>query len=99
MLLPDVRWSRRVRGIYANQLARAAPARPHALLVVNANGAYTVSVRAPLEGKSALRGADRLCQQFERGGGRPAAASIAQLPGRQLPEFIRAFEAAFSDIR
>jgi hypothetical protein len=99
MLLPDARWSRRVRGIYANQLARAAPARPHALLVVNANGAYTVSVRAPLEGKSALRGADRLCQQFERGGGRPAAASIAQLPGRQLPDFIRAFEAAFSETR
>jgi hypothetical protein len=56
-------------------------------------------VRAPLQGKAALRGADRLCQQFERGGGRPAAASITQLPGRQLPEFIRAFEAAFSDIR
>jgi hypothetical protein len=99
VLLPDARWSRRVRGIYANQLARAAPARPHALLVMRANGAYTVSVRAPLQGKAALRGADRLCQQFERGGGRPAAASITQLPGRQLPEFIRAFEAAFSDIR
>lgn len=95
IVLPDARWSRRVRGVYANQLARAAPDEAHALLVMNPNGAYTVSVRAPLQGIGALHGADRLCRQFERGGGRPAAASIPQLPTQGLASFIRAFEDVF----
>jgi hypothetical protein len=95
VVLPDTRWSRRVRGVYANQLARAAPGQAHALLVMNPDGAYTVSVRAPLEGIGALQGADCLCRQFERGGGRPAAASIPRLPRRRLASFIRAFEAVF----
>lgn len=94
VVLPDTVWSRRVRGIYANALAHAAPARAHALLVQNANGSYTVSVRAPLKGVQALRGADRLCRQFG-GGGRPAAASIPLLPNESLHAFIQAFEEAF----
>jgi hypothetical protein len=49
-----------------------------------------------LDGKQALRGADRVCRQFERGGGRPAAASIARLPQAMLPGFIRVFEASFT---
>lgn len=96
VLLPDAAWSRRVRGIYANALAQASPGRAHALLVLNADHTYTVSVRAPLNGKQALRGADHVCRQFERGGGRPAAASIARLPQAMLPEFIRVFEASFT---
>lgn len=95
VLLPDDVWSRRVRGLYANVLAQAAPRRAHALLVQNANDTYSVSVRAPLEGGHALRGADRLCRQFEGGGGRPAAASIPSLPKTLLQAFIQAFEAAF----
>lgn len=94
-LLPDAGWSRRVRGIYANQLVHAVPGQAHALLVMNPDGAYTVSVRAPLEGIDALQGADRLCRQFDRGGGRPAAASIPRLPGQELASFIRAFEDVF----
>lgn len=95
VILPDSAWSRRVRGIYANELAHACPAKAHALLVEAGADAYTVSVRAPLEGIGSLRGADSLCRQFDRGGGRPAAASIARLPQQQLGEFIRAFEDAF----
>lgn len=95
VMLPDQAWSRRVRGIYANALAQAAPARAHALLVLNANDSYTVSVRAPLKGGQALRGADRLCRRFEGGGGRPAAASIPFLPRESLHAFMQAFEEAF----
>jgi hypothetical protein len=95
MLLPDAAWSRRVRGIYANELARASPASAHALLVMKENDAYTVSVRAPLAGSQAQRGADALCRQFN-GGGRPAAASIAQLPQQKLRDFIHAFEVSFT---
>lgn len=98
VLLPDARWSRRVRGIYANQLARANPAQAHALLCARAGGGYTVSVRAPREGPDALRGADGLCRLFE-GGGRPAAASIAYLPGPRRDAFIREFETAFGPSR
>lgn len=95
LLLPDAVWSRRVRGIYANSLAHASPERAHALLVENANDTYTVSVRAPLKGSQALRGADRVCRQFERGGGRPAAASIPLLPKKLLHVFIQAFDETF----
>lgn len=95
VVLPDAAWSRRVRGIYANHLARASPGQAHALLVQNRNGAYTVSVRAPLEGPGELRGADGLCGQFEGGGGRPAAASIPRLPQQMLDSFVRAFEDRF----
>lgn len=94
LVLPDAAWSRRVRGIYANQLAQASPGAAHALLVTNGTDGYAVSVRAPLQGSRALQGADRLCRRFG-GGGRPAAASIARLPARSLREFIRAFEDAF----
>lgn len=95
IVLPDARWSRRVRGVYANQLARAAPGQAHALLVMHPDGTYTVSVRAPLEGIGALQGADRLCRQFEHGGGRTAAASVPRLPKCRLASFIQAFEAVF----
>lgn len=91
-VLPDAPWSRRVRGVFGNELATAVPALAHATLSPNAQGGYTVSVRARL---AAPRGADRLCREFPTGSGRSAAAGINHLPQAQLPEFIRAFERIF----
>jgi hypothetical protein len=90
--LPDAPWSRRVASIFANALANRAPARAHAVLTPGARGAWWVSVRAPLD---APDGADRLCRQFEAGGGRAAAAGINGLPASRLPDFLDALEAAF----
>ncbi|MEL7043684.1 MAG: DHH family phosphoesterase [Pseudomonadota bacterium] len=89
-VLPDAPWSRRVGGVYGNALARAHPARAHAVLTQKTGG-FLVSVRAPLEDK---RDADTLCRRFETGGGRAAAAGINHLPEQDLDTFI----AALADI-
>ena len=68
-VLPDTPWSRRVRGVFGNELAASAPDRAHALLCPNAHGGYTISVRAP---QAAPHGADRLCSEF------PTGAAAAQ---------------------
>ena len=93
VFLPDAPWTRRVSGVFGNELARGAPARAHALVTLLPGGDYRVSVRAPLENKS---GADALCMQFPSGGGRKAAAGINTLPADQLDYFIAAFRAAYS---
>jgi hypothetical protein len=90
-VLPDAAWSRRIHGLFANQLARRFPRRAHALLV-SRRGGYTVSVRAPLDQP---RGADALCQRFETGGGRQAAAGINSLPEAEFPRFVAEFNKAF----
>ncbi len=91
-LLPDAPWSRRVRGAWGNLLAQESPGLAHALLTPDGEGAYVVSVRAPLRD---LRDADRLCTAFPPGGGRPAAAGIDQLPPDRLVDFVSAFEQMF----
>ena len=91
-ILPDAPWSRRVHGVFANELARASPDLAHAVLTRNAQGGYTVSVRAP---QSRAVGADALCRGFATGGGRVAAAGINHLPESELPRFIRELENAF----
>lgn len=91
-ILPDAPWARRVSGVYANDLATAHPARAHALLTRSPKGHYVVSVRAPLNNKT---GADELCQQFDTGGGRKAAAGINLLPEARIPDFIAAFFQAY----
>ena len=90
-ILPHAKWSRRVNGVFANELAREAPTRAHAILV-DTGAAYLVSVRAP---KAAPRGADTLCRGFVTGGGRAAAAGINALPAAEVPRFLAAFDAAF----
>lgn len=90
--LPARPWARRISGVFANELARAAPARAHALLVENADGSFLVSVRAPL---ARPRGADALCRAFPTGGGRAGAAGINALPLDRLGDFQRALAAAF----
>lgn len=88
VLLPDAPWTRRVSGVYGNELARAFPDRAHALMTVLPDGDYRVSVRAPLSRKS---GADELCMQFPTGGGRKAAAGINVLPAAMFDDFVAAF--------
>ena len=92
-VFPDDPFSRRVSGVYSNQLARENPQRAHALASALPDGNYLVSVRAPLANKT---GADELCRQFETGGGRKAAAGINQLPPQELDKFSNAFIAQFS---
>lgn len=94
-ILPNAKWARRVNGVFANELAREAPARAHAILVETGAG-YLVSVRAP---KAAPRGADSLCRGFATGGGRAAAAGINALPAAEVEKFIAAFESAFGVAR
>jgi hypothetical protein len=91
-LLPDVAWSRRVQGVFANALARNEPDRAHAVLCPLGSDAFMVSVRAPQQWP---RGADALCRGFVTGGGRAAAAGIDRLPRAQFEGFVRAFDAAF----
>jgi hypothetical protein len=92
-LLPDAAWARRLRGDLAHQLAQREPQQAHALLSPNAQGGYTVSVRAPLARRE---GADALCKQFTGGGGRAAAAGINHLDAQRLDEFATKFFAAFA---
>ena len=94
-LLPDAPWSRRVSGVFANDLATAHPNRAHGVLSRRRDGAYTVSVRAPLANPS---GADELCRAFPTGGGRKGAAGINCLPADQLETFFARFRAAYPDV-
>ena len=91
-VLPDAPWARRVRGVFGNELANASPHAAHAVLTGNAQGGYTVSVRAP---RTNPTGADALCRRFATGGGREAAAGINRLPANELPAFMRCFVQAF----
>lgn len=92
-IMPDAPWSRRSSGVYGNLLARRHPQRAHAILTALDDGAYRVSVRAPL---SAKNGADELCRQFASGGGRAAAAGINRLDAADYDRFIERFLQSFN---
>jgi hypothetical protein len=92
-ILPAKPWSRRVSGSFGNILASASPERAHAVLTQRSDGAFVVSVRAPLSTNS---GADTLCSSFATGGGRKGAAGINLLPENELPRFIQLFDETFS---
>ncbi len=91
-ILPDQAWSRRVSGVFANQLAQEAPSRAHTILTCLPQGGYLVSVRSPL---NLPVGADELCRRFPTGGGRKAAAGINHLSEADFDRFKREFETAF----
>lgn len=91
-LFPCESFSRRVSGVYSNQLARENPDRAHALASELPSGEYLISVRAPLSEKC---GADELCRQFPTGGGRKAAAGINSLPREDWPMFLEAMKKQF----
>lgn len=92
-LFPCESFSRRVSGVYSNQLARDNPTRAHAIISLLPSGDHLVSVRAPLATKT---GADDLCRQFPTGGGRKAAAGINQLPADQLSAFLDSMQQQFN---
>ncbi|WP_114324677.1 DHH family phosphoesterase [Candidatus Colwellia aromaticivorans] len=83
--LADEAWARRVSGVFGNDLANASPNKAHAVLTLNADNSYTVSLRAPLSNK---QGAGELCASFPTGGGRAAAAGINALPQEMLSDFF-----------
>ncbi|MGQ9659478.1 MAG: acetyltransferase [Thermochromatium sp.] len=92
LVLPDEPWARRASGVYANELARAAPEKAHAILTRLSAGGFVVSVRAPV---ARPQGADRLCRRFATGGGRAGAAGINHLPESDFDAFLASFRAAF----
>lgn len=93
-ILPDAAWARRVRGEFANLIARREPARAHAVLTTRSDGRYMARVRAPLERP---QGADVLCRRFG-GNGRVGAAGIEGLEPGRLDEFMAAFSVAFRQV-
>ena len=92
--LENAPWSRRVSGVFGNALANQSPHKAHAVLTLNADDSYLVSLRAPLENK---QGAGELCVQFETGGGRAAAAGINKLPKEKLGKFIALVSKYYQD--
>jgi len=84
-LLPCEAWARRISGVFGNELANFHPDKAHAVLTLNTDGSYMVSVRAPLNNRS---GADEVCVQFATGGGRKAAAGINRLPVHEINQFV-----------
>jgi hypothetical protein len=87
--LPDDTWARRISGVFGNELANLNPNKAHAILTINADASYTVSLRAPLTNK---QGAGDICSQFATGGGRAAAAGINALPKAQINDFLAVVE-------
>ena len=90
--LPNAAWARRISGVYGNLLANQSPDSAHAVLTVNKDGSYMVSLRAPLNNK---QGAGDICSQFETGGGRAAAAGVNALPAVDLQKFIGLVENSY----
>jgi len=93
VVLPDEAWARRAIGSLANELMRERPDSGIAILSPKPAGGYTVSVRAPADGRSA---ADALCRQFPTGGGRRGAGGINDLPGSDVESFVARFEEHFA---
>ena len=94
ILLADEPWARRVSGVFGNELANQSPNKSHAVLTLNTDQTYTVSVRAPLNNK---QGAEEVCIQFPTGGGRAAAAGINNLPQSMLEHFIETMTEYYKD--
>lgn len=90
--LDDAPWARRVSGVFGNDLANQSPNKAHAVITLNADNTYTVSVRAPLNNK---QGADEVCIQFPTGGGRAGAAGINNLPQDMLATFINTLDSCY----
>ena len=94
--LPNAAWARRVSGVFSNDLVRTYPARAHAVLTEQDDGAFLVSVRAPFHHRF---GAEKVCAQFETGGGRAAAAGINRLAAADMNRLIAALAIEYGDQR
>lgn len=92
-LFPDVKWARRVIGVFANRKAKEYPDRAHAVLMENAQrDCYVVSIRSPLNGEY---NAAEFCKKFPTGGGRVKAAGINELPKDEMSYFMEQYKAFF----
>lgn len=96
VFLPDEKWSRRVGGMLANELAREFPSRAHAVLTKSGNG-YVVSLRAPQSATPGTNqtGIDQIARMFAGGNGRGRAAGIPLLPPEQVEKLFEALRAAY----
>lgn len=94
--LPNAPWARRVSGVFSNDLVRTHPARAHAVLTEQDDDTFLVSVRAPFQHRF---GAERVCAQFETGGGREAAAGINRLPVAELERLVAALAVEYGSKR
>lgn len=90
IVLPDEPWSRRVSGTIAHAVARDAPDHAHAVLTPG-EGAFTVSIRAPL---NAPQRAMEVAKRFG-GGGRAGAAGIDGLPADRMDDFVSAMREVY----
>ncbi|GEM81325.1 DHH family phosphoesterase [Vibrio superstes] len=91
--LPSQAWARRISGTYGNWLANELPNKAIAVLTANpCDKSYTVSVRSPLVNRE---GADDVCAQFPKGGGRTGAAGINELPEEMVELFVKKMEEQF----
>ena len=91
VFLPDEKWSRRISGTLANELARNFPSRAHAVLTRRGDG-YIVSLRSP---RSATPGIDVVARKFSGGNGRERAAGIQMLPQAQVEKLFEALRDAY----
>lgn len=91
-VLHDEAWARRVAGSLANSLFSANSAKAYAVLVPNARGSFTVSLRVPA---TAPGGADAFARRYG-GDGRRTAAGINGLPRGEQARFQEAFMNFFS---
>jgi len=97
IMLEDAAWSRRVSGVFGNDLANQSPDKAHIVVTLNkqqddtneSEDTYTLSLRAPLNNK---QGAGDICASFPSGGGRAAAAGVNVLPKSNLNKFIETVE-------
>lgn len=91
--MPNKAWSKRISGVFGNELANKSPKKAHIVFTENADGTFTVSLRAPLNNK---QGASDICSQFPTGGGRAAAAGVNALPADMREAFIKAVNDYYS---
>ncbi|WEM41565.1 DHH family phosphoesterase [Photobacterium sp. DA100] len=92
-VMPNEAWSKRISGVFGNELANKSPDKAHIVFTENADGTFTVSLRAPLNNK---QGAGDICSQFPTGGGRAAAAGVNALPADMRDAFIKAVNDYYS---
>lgn len=95
VILPDEKWSRRVNGPFANELALRDPGRANAVLTQR-EGGFAVSLRAPA---TAEPGIDTVARRFPGGNGRSRAAGIGFLPQARLQDLYDALRAAYEPPR
>ncbi|WP_116135746.1 hypothetical protein [Trinickia diaoshuihuensis] len=87
-VLPNAPWARRISGTFANQLGDERGGRSFAVLTERADGSFCASVRSA---HPEARPANTLCEGFEGGGGRRAAAGVNAVPAAGLDAFVEAF--------